>query len=164
MKKLFYYNTAVGKIGIAEEYGFITNLYFMNMKQPLNAKQYETDVLKEAFIQLCEYFGGKRKEFDLPLNPKGTNFQQTVWSELLTIPFGKIKTYKDIAVAIGKPNSMRAVGNACNKNPIPIIIPCHRIISATDKLTGYIGGLSLKEDLLDLEKTNIQQHKSQLYP
>jgi len=151
MKKVFYYNTILGKIGIAEEYGFITNLYFMNMKQPLGAKQIETDTLKEAISQLYEYFEGSRKEFDLPLNPSGTDFQQTVWSELINIPYGTTKTYKDIACAIGKENSSRAVGNANNKNPIPIIIPCHRVISTNGEISDYVGGKDIKERLLKLE-------------
>lgn len=152
MKKIYYYNTQIGKVGIAEEYGFITNLYFMNMKLPLNVKQYETDILKEAYTQLCEYMNGKLKDFDLPLNPSGTSFQQKVWSELLNVPYGDTCTYKDIAIKIGIEKSMRAVGNACNKNPIPIIIPCHRIVSNNGDLNGYVGGADIKERLLNIEK------------
>ena len=81
MKKVFYYQTPIGKIGIAEEWGFITNLYFMNMKQSLNAKQIETEILKETYVQLCEYLNKERTEFDIPLNPSGTDFKQTVWSK-----------------------------------------------------------------------------------
>ncbi len=151
MKKVYYYKTSIGKIGIAEEWGFITNIYFMNMKQPLNAKQIETDILKECYAQLMEYFKGERKEFDLPLNPKGTDFQQQVWSELLNIPYGEIRTYLDIAKNIGAKNSVRAVGNANNRNPIPIIIPCHRVINSEGKISGYIGGKEIQEKLLNLE-------------
>ncbi len=153
MKKVYYYQTKIGKIGIAEEHSFITNVYFMNMKQPLDAKQYESVALKEAFVQISEYLDGKRKVFDLPLNPKGTDFQQTVWSELLGIPYGETKTYKEIAESLGAPKSSRAVGSACNKNPIPIILPCHRVLSSDNKLTGYVGGLEIKQKLLDLEKS-----------
>lgn len=155
MKKVFYYETPIGKLGIAEEYGFITNIYFMNMKQPLDAKRYETDILKEAFNQLCEYFKGDRKEFDLPLNPAGTDFQQTVWSELLNIPYGETRTYKDIATELGKESSLRAVGNANHQNPIPIIIPCHRVIGADNKLSGYSGGVEIKQKLLEIEGITI---------
>ena len=155
MKKVFYYETSIGKLGIAEEYGFITNLYFMNMKQPLSAKVYETDILKEAYVQLEEYFRGERTEFDLPLNPSGTDFQQTVWSELLNIPYGETRTYKDIAVAIGNENATRAVGNANNKNPVPVIIPCHRVVGVNDYITGYVGGIEIKEKLLDIESKNL---------
>lgn len=152
MKRVFYYNTSIGKIGIAEEYGFITNLYFMNMKQPLDAKVFETDTLKEAALQLNEYLAGQRREFDLPLNPSGTSFQQTVWSELLNIPYGHTKTYKEIAEAVKSSDATRAVGNANNKNPIPIFIPCHRVVGSDGKLTGYVGGNEIKNTLLVLEK------------
>lgn len=154
MKKVYYYETPIGKIGLAEEYGFITNLYFLSMKQPLNAKQIETDILKEGYVQLVEYFNGERKEFDLPLNPSGTDFQQTVWSELLNIPYGEVRFYKDIASAIGKPNSIRAVGSANNKNPIPIIIPCHRVVGVNNDLVGYSGGIAIKKYLLEIERIN----------
>ena len=127
----------------------------MNMKQPIYAKQIETDLLKEAYFQLSEYFKGSRKEFDLPLNPSGSDFQQTVWSELLSIPYGETRSYKEIAEAIGKPDSSRAVGNANNKNPIPIIIPCHRVIASGGKLTGYSGGADIKQKLLNIENTII---------
>ena len=151
MKRVFYYQTTIGKIGIAEEYGFVTNIYFMNMKQPLDAKQYETEILKETYNQICEYLRGERKEFDIPLNPSGTDFQQTVWSELLNIPYGETRTYKDIATALGSENSTRAVGSANNKNPIPIIIPCHRVIGADGSLSGYSGGADIKQKLLETE-------------
>ena len=151
MKRFFYYDTAIGKIGLAEEYGFITNLYFMNMKQPLDAKQIETETLKEGYLQLCEYFRGERKEFDLPLNPKGSDFQQQVWSELLNIDYGTTKTYKDIAISLGDSKLARAVGNANNKNPIPIIIPCHRVISTDGSISGYVGGADIKTKLLEIE-------------
>ena len=153
MKRLFYYDTKIGKLGIAEEHGFLTNIYFMNMKQPLDSKLYETDVIKETFNQLCEYFDGKRKEFDIPVNPSGTSFQQKVWCELLNIPYGETRSYKDIAIAIGNEKSTRAVGNANNKNPMPIIIPCHRVIGTDKGLTGYAGGLKIKNYLLELEKS-----------
>ena len=155
MKKVFYYETPIGKIGLAEEWGFLTNLYFMNMKQPLNAKLIESDTIKEAYVQLMEYFKGERKEFDLPLNPSGTDFQQTVWSEILNISYGEVKSYKDIARNISAEKSVRAVGNACNKNPIPLIIPCHRVMSSDGSLSGYVRGKELKEVLLNLEKTGV---------
>ena len=155
MKKVFYYETPIGKIGLAEEWGFITNLYFMNMKQPIYAKQTETETLKEGYIQLSEYLNGERKEFDLPLNPSGTDFQQTVWSELLNIPYGQTRTYKDIAAAIGDEKAVRAVGNANNKNPIPIIIPCHRVIGSDKTMTGYVGGIDIKQKLLNIEGISI---------
>lgn len=101
--------------------------------------------------QLQEYFEGSRSSFDLPLAPEGTDFQKLVWEELLKIPYGESRTYNEIAVAIGRPKASRAVGNAINKNPIAIIIPCHRVIGKDSSLRGYAGGLELKEMLLRLE-------------
>lgn len=101
--------------------------------------------------QLQEYFEGRRSSFDLPLAPEGTDFQKLVWEELLKIPYGESRTYSEIAVAIGRPKASRAVGNAINKNPIAIIIPCHRVIGKDGNLRGYAGGLELKEMLLRLE-------------
>ena len=94
---------------------------------------------------------GKRKSFDLPLKPEGTEFQKKVWNALLDIPYGETRSYKDIAVAIGNPKACRAVGMANNRNPISIIIPCHRVIGANGSLVGYGGGLPIKIELLNLE-------------
>ena len=151
MKKVFYYETPIGQIGLAEEYGFITNLYFMNMKQPVYAKRIKTETSDEAYGQLMEYLRGDRQEFDLPLNPSGTDSQQTIWSELLNIPYGEVKSYKEIATALGNEKLARAVGNASNKNPIPIIIPCHRVIASNGDISGYVGGAEIKQKLLEIE-------------
>lgn len=102
--------------------------------------------------QLSEYFSGTRTEFDIPLAPNGTPFQKLVWRELCRIPYGQTRTYGEIAAAIGNPGAARAVGMACNRNPIWLIIPCHRIVGTGGKLTGYAGGLDLKRRLLDLEQ------------
>jgi len=111
--------------------------------------------LNDAYTQLDEYFKGKRKDFSLPLAPEGTEFQQSVWHELETVPFGQTVAYGDIARAIGRPKACRAVGGANNKNPIPIIIPCHRIIGANGSLTGYGSGLWRKAWLLKHEKVKV---------
>jgi len=111
-----------------------------------------TELSEAASKQINEYFMGLRTEFDLPLAPQGTDFQQKVWAALQQIPFGQTRTYKDIAVAIGDENASRAVGMANNKNPIAIVIPCHRVIGADGSLTGYAGGLEMKQTLLDLER------------
>ena len=145
--------TQIGVITITEEQGFITSLLFK--QKVFNGKwdkYYLSDVLNDAFNQLEEYLEGKRKIFVLPLNPKGTSFQQKVWSCLYKIPYGETRTYKDIAVQIGDENACRAVGNANNKNPIPIFIPCHRVIGANGDLTGFGAGLDLKQKLLQIEK------------
>lgn len=109
-------------------------------------------VLWETEKQLNEYFSKKRKEFSLKLDFKGTEFQKQVWEALLTIPFGETRTYGQIAKQIGNPQAVRAVGGAANKNPIPIIAPCHRVIGATGKLVGFGGGIANKTILLDIEK------------
>lgn len=112
----------------------------------------ETPLLAFAARQLDEYFCGKRRTFSLPIAPKGTAFQQQVWEALQQIPYGQTRTYQQIAEVIGAPAACRAVGNANNKNPISIVIPCHRVIGANGKLTGYAGGLDAKARLLELEQ------------
>ena len=104
--------------------------------------------------QLSEYFSGVRAEFDIPLAPKGTPFQMLVWQELRRIPYGQTRTYGEIATAIGKPGAARAVGMACNRNPIWLLIPCHRVVGKNGSLTGYAGGLDMKQQLLKLEQNN----------
>lgn len=108
-------------------------------------------ILEQAAQQLREYFAGERREFDLTLEPKGTDFQISVWKALLAVPYGETRSYGEIAAAIGNPKASRAVGMANNKNPIAIIIPCHRIVGANGSLTGYAGGLDTKRTLLALE-------------
>ena len=108
-------------------------------------------VLEETRRQLEEYFSGRRREFDLPLTPRGTPFQQAVWRALMTIPYGETAGYGEIAARIGNPRACRAVGMANNRNPISIIIPCHRVIGADGSMVGYGGGLPIKEYLLKLE-------------
>lgn len=111
----------------------------------------EHPLLLETEKQLNEYFAKKRKDFDLPLDFVGSDFQKQVWEAMLTIPFGETRSYGDIARQIGNPDSVRAVGGAANKNPIPIIAPCHRVIGANGKLVGFGGGLPNKVLLLELE-------------
>ncbi len=107
-----------------------------------------SDVLALAADQLREYFAGHRRAFDLPLAPDGTGFQQLVWTALLAIPFGHTRSYGEIAAAIGRPSASRAVGAANGRNPIAIIVPCHRVIGASGALTGYAGGMEAKRWLL----------------
>lgn len=104
--------------------------------------------------ELLEYFEGKRKVFDIPLEMQGTEFQKKVWNALLEIPYGEVRSYKDISKRIGNEKACRAVGMANNKNKIMIIIPCHRVIGADKKLVGYYYGIDMKQELLDLEKNN----------
>ena len=153
MKYLFYYDTPIGKIGIAEEEGAVTELFFGNEQGPENTELRETPLLKETFRQLTEYFNKKRKVFDVPLNLVGTEFQKRDWEELKKIPYGETKSYGEIAKALGIPKGARAVGLANNRNPVAIIVPCHRVIGHDGKLVGFGGGLHIKEALLGLEKT-----------
>lgn len=110
---------------------------------------------RDAIDQLKAYFAGKLTQFDLSLAPEGTPFQQSVWNALLTIPYGETTSYSAIARQIGRPNAIRAVGAANGANPIPIIIPCHRVIGSNGKLTGFGGGLPTKEHLLKLESKQL---------
>lgn len=112
----------------------------------------ETDLLKKAGDQLIEYFQGKRKVFDLPLKPAGTEFQKKVWKALCSIPYGQTRSYGEIAAQIGNPKACRAIGGANNKNPVMIFIPCHRVIGADGSLVGFGGGPYAKKYMLDLEK------------
>lgn len=116
-------------------------------------KEWQEDprCLSDALLQLKQYFAGTRREFDLDLAPQGTPFQQRVWQELRAIPFGSTASYGAIAQCIGNPKACRAVGMANSRNPIPIIIPCHRVIGKDGSLTGFSGGLDVKKQLLDLE-------------
>lgn len=111
-----------------------------------------TPLLRKAAEEIGDYFAGSRRKFTLPLAPEGTPFQQKVWEALRTIPYGETRTYKQIAIQIGHNQSFRAVGMASNRNPIAIVVPCHRVIGYDGKLTGYAGGLDIKEQLLELEK------------
>ena len=151
MKKAFYYETPLVKIGIAEEHGAITNIFFGTSVAPEEFETVETPLIRKAHKQLQEYFAKKRTVFDLPLAPEGTAFERDVWDALLTIPYGKVRTYGDIAAKVGNPKACRAVGRANGANPISIIIPCHRVIGANGKLTGYSAGMEFKEFLLKLE-------------
>ncbi|MBZ4667783.1 MAG: ogt [Defluviitaleaceae bacterium] len=151
MERGFYYDTKIGMIGIMENGKAITCVCF-GENLPKDIEFTETSLLKMASEQLQEYLKGKRKNFDLPLQPKGTAFQQKVWEALKKIPYGTTCSYKDIAEGIGNPRACRAVGMANNRNPIPIFIPCHRVIGANGKLVGYGGGLDIKEKLLEIEK------------
>ena len=152
MENIFYYETDIGKIGILEKDGDITNVFFETDSYPKEYTIKETDILHKANKQLNEYLSGCRKEFSLPLAPFGTEFMKSVWNSLCEVSYGETKSYKEIAETIGNPKACRAVGNANNKNPIPIFVPCHRVIGASGKLVGYRGGLKVKEYLLNLEK------------
>ncbi len=111
-----------------------------------------TEFTDLVYKEIMEYLNGKRKSFDIKYEINGTEFQKKVWKELTNIPYGETRSYKEIAVAVGNPKASRAVGMANNKNPIAIIVPCHRVIGSDGKLVGYAGGLDMKRALLTLEK------------
>ena len=142
-------DSPVGPLTLAESDGALVRIAFGDERAGACD---HTPLLDEAARQLDEYFEGRRREFDLPLAPAGTVFQQAVWAALRTIPYGQTRSYKDIAAAVGRPAACRAVGMANNRNPLPIVIPCHRVIGASGALTGYAGGLDVKMRLLEIEK------------
>lgn len=144
-----YLQTPVGMLEICTLANAVASIYFC--ENPA-FDDVETPLLAAAKAQLSEYIVGTRTAFDLPLQPKGTDFQQQVWQQLRQIPYGQTCSYSDIACALGDKNAVRAVGAANGKNPISIIVPCHRVIGKNGKLTGYAGGLSRKAWLLSLEK------------
>lgn len=141
-------DSPIGPLTAVEENREIIELIFGEKE----GRQEKTDLLLEVKRQMDLYFEGRLKVFDLPLSPKGTEFRQRVWKRLQEIPYGETLSYGQLAAAIGSPRAARAVGGANHHNPISILIPCHRVIGADGKLTGYGGGLSIKEFLLDLEK------------
>ena len=161
MRYVYFYNTGIkelGILGIGATEDKITDLFFEyeieNIKKSSNYIIKETTLIKKAASQLFEYLNEKRRDFNLPLLKEGTDFQISVWNELLKIPYGETRSYKDIAIAINNEKAVRAVGMANNRNKISIFIPCHRVIGINKKLVGYGGGLEIKEFLLNLEKRN----------
>lgn len=147
----------VGDLRIAEHHGTITGIEFHPFREPrglpLGERDDEAPLLAEAVRQLTAYFAGELRDFDLPLAPSGTEFQRRVWRELEGIGYGETASYGEIARRLGMvPGASRAVGLANGQNPIPIVIPCHRVIGANGSLTGYGGGLDRKRTLLELEQ------------
>ena len=154
MKNVFFYDYPIGGIGIAQCSDAISRVSFCGGKKGFDGYTVvETPLIKKAASQLAEYFAGRRRKFDLPLSPEGTEFQRSVWQALQSIPFGETRSYGNIAAQIGNPKACRAVGMANNRNPIVIIIPCHRVIGQDGSLTGYGGGIDIKQYLLDMEKS-----------
>ena len=144
--------TKLGFLTISEKDNFIIEIKWEE-KQGGNL----TQLLKKAFLQIEEYLDGQRFEFNLSFKEEGTDFQNRVWDELSKIPYGETRSYKDIANAIGNKKACRAVGMANNKNPLAIVVPCHRVIGSNGSLKGYAGGLGTKEKLLELEQCAIRK-------
>lgn len=135
---------------------FIFNIAFSKLEL-IDCKNIETDLIQVAFLELEEYFEGKRQSFDFAINLEASLFRKQVLEAIQTMPYGQTKSYKEIAQMISNKKACRAIGMACNKNPLPIVIPCHRIIGSDGNLTGYAGGLELKKNLLNLEKKSSTQ-------
>ena len=150
MERIWFYETPIGTICIGAREGYISRVTWT--KIPTEAVREETFLICRCYEQLMEYFAGKRSMFELPLRPEGTAFQKQVWQALQEIPYGETRTYGEIAKAVGRPKAARAVGMANHQNPICIVIPCHRVIGAKGRLTGYTGGMEKKRRLLELER------------
>lgn len=123
----------------------------LKMESPQSHSLPRSSLMKEVFRQLDDYFAGNRTEFDFPLQLDGTPFQQSVWKELLKIPYGETISYQELAKRVGKPKASRAVGNANGKNPVCIVVPCHRVVRANGDLGGYAYGIAMKKSLLSIE-------------
>lgn len=144
-----YYKSPIGYIELMEEEGALTSASFMDERR--TEATTITPILEKAIQQLDAYFAGKLRQFDLPLRPAGTAFQQTVWNQLIQISFAETITYLHMAKRLGNVKAIRAAASANGKNPLAIIIPCHRVVGAAGKLTGYAGGLHRKQWLLQHE-------------
>jgi methylated-DNA-[protein]-cysteine S-methyltransferase len=158
-------NTQLGPLMIAESENGIVCISFQNGTSAVKPNpdwEYREGLENETTRQLRDYFEGKRQTFDLPLDLQGTPFQKEVWQALLDIPYGETRTYADQALAIGRPKAVRAVGAANGKNPVPIVVPCHRVIGSDGSLTGYAGGIEIKRALLALERVHHEQTEGQL--
>lgn len=159
MEKFTYLESPVGKLLLFSDGRSLTGLYtaqqirtkFESLPAAQECSSSDLSIFADAEKQLAEYFAGERTEFTLPLNPHGSNFQRAVWDQLRLIEYGTTLSYVQLAERLGKPTASRAVGNANGKNPISIIVPCHRVIGANGALTGYAGGLECKKELLSHE-------------
>ena len=150
----YLFGTPLGTMALAAEDGAITRLYLPNTPMP-RLMPHPTPLLLEGERQVLEFLAGKRRTFDLPLNPQGTPFQRKVWAALRDIPWGETRSYKDIALAVDCPRGFQAIGQANHRNPLPILIPCHRVVAADGGPGGYGGGPEMKKALLAVEGISI---------
>ena len=147
-----FLDTPIGRLRLVSDGTHLVAIEFAGRHADHHNDQERLDpVLQSCSKQLTEYFAGKREHFDLPLAATGTDFQRSVWAALSAIPYGELRSYRDIAQAIDKPTAVRAVGAANGRNPLPIVVPCHRVIGSDGSLTGFAGGLEMKTRLLQLE-------------
>lgn len=155
MNRALLIDTPLGPMTVTASEEAVIGVRFGSESSPEAVRCSEAEapeVLRRAAGELCDYFTGKLRRFTVPLAPQGSAFQMRVWEALRTIGYGETRTYKEIAVQIGHSRSYRAVGMANNRNPIAILIPCHRVIGSDGSLTGYAGGIGIKEWLLDFER------------
>ena len=150
-KNFAVYETPFGYMRMTYEGDKIIDLEII---KDVDDRGVSTQITDMTYNEIIEYFEGKRKEFDFPYELRGTEFQNKVWKALCDIPYGETKTYKDIAIAVGNTKASRAVGMACNRNPIMVAVPCHRVIGSNKKLVGYAGGIDMKRRLIDMENEN----------
>ena len=150
-----FIDSPVGPLFVAADDAGLRAVEFRDNRHPVKRdgdwREGDDAVLRMARAQFGEYFAGRRRDFDLPLSPRGTEFQRTVWTTLATIPYGETISYAQLAARVGRPSATRAVGAANGRNPLPIVLPCHRVIGADGSLTGFGGGLPTKQFLLKLE-------------
>ncbi len=157
---LFFYKkmeTPIGEITLICDENFLKRILFQDEKDVILEKAElgdNNEILNKTYEELNEYFNGNLKEFKVKISPEGTAFQKQCWNVLVSIEYGKTICYEEEAIKLGDKNKVRAVGGANGKNPIPIIIPCHRVIGKDGKLTGYAGGIHIKQFLLEHEKKN----------
>lgn len=157
MENSYSFQSPIGFLTICEQDNQLTRLYLDNQDRGILQSrnfEYHSDFLHEVYHQLNEYFAGKRKIFDLLVDSKGTAFQKAVWRELQKIPYGETRSYEDIAVAIGNKKAVRAIGQANGRNPIMIVVPCHRVIRKNGDISGFACGVEAKRYLLNLEREN----------
>lgn len=145
------HDTPIGPISLIEDQGALVRLALPSEPIPVSIPAGDSPLLQAAFAELNEYFAASRQEFSLPLRAVGTPFQRAVWTELGKIPYHETRSYGEMAKRLRKPGAARAVGMACHRNPLPILIPCHRVVGADGHLTGFGGGIPMKKALLDLE-------------
>ncbi len=151
------YDTPAGDVTIIAKERALSRFVF-GVEDPSDAINEENTCLYDAIMEINQYFFGQRHSFDLKLDPEGTPFEKRVYEYVSLIPYGDTRTYEEVAIGIGEPKAVRAVGMALNRNPLPVFIPCHRVIGKNGDLVGYVGGIELKRKMLKLEKDNLDRH------
>ena len=151
MRSRIAWDSPIGRLLIAADDMGICEIRLLKPEDEISTENEKTPLLDQAAKELEEYFAGRRQAFDLPLSASGTAFERTVWQALTDIPFGETRTYGQLAARIGRPKGARAVGGACARNPLLIVVPCHRVIGSSGALTGFAAGMDAKRILLTLE-------------